>query len=117
MNSDRSARNIEWGPWVIGAMGAALLLLGVARFFLRHHFDYIDALYCCLAIVPAGIGFIVIAYVVQHAKWVSLLPLFAAGVLLFSYPVFDVALGLTLLGTIAGPALREWRAKAPPPIS
>jgi len=32
-----------------------------------------------------------------------------AGVLVFSSPVFDVALGLALVGAIAGPALSEWK--------
>jgi len=68
-----------------------------------------DALYCCLALVPAGLLLLVIAYVVQHAKLASVVPLALAGVLVFSSPVFDVALGLALVGAIAGPALSEWK--------
>jgi hypothetical protein len=74
-----------------------------------------DALYCCLAVIPAGLALLVLAYVVQHAKLVSVIPLFMAGVLVFSYPVFDVAFGLALIGAIAGPALSEWRTKGQPP--
>jgi hypothetical protein len=115
VNSDKStSRNIQWGPWVIGALGGALLLLGVARFILRHRFDYMDAVYCCLAVVPAGLGLLVLAYVIQHTKVAAVIPLFVAGVLIFSYPIFDVAFGLALLGAIAGPALSEWRTKARP---
>jgi len=114
MTSDKSAsRKIEWGPWGIGALGVALLLLGVARFVLRHRFDLMDSLYCCLAVIPAGLVLLVLAYVVQHAKLVSVIPLVTAGVLVFSYPVFDVGFGLALLGAIAGPVLSEWRTKSP----
>jgi hypothetical protein len=86
-----------------------LFLLGVGRFVLRHHFGFRDALYCCLALVPAGLLLLVIAYVVQHAKLASVVPLALAGVLAFSSPVFDVALGLALMGAIAGPVLSEWK--------
>ena len=33
MTSDEStSRYIAWGPWIIGTLGAALVLLGAARF-------------------------------------------------------------------------------------
>ena len=37
--------------------------------------------------------------------------LFVAVVLVVSSPVFDVALGLALMGAIAGPALGEWKLR------
>ena len=78
---------------------------------LKHAFDgeLMDALYCCLALVLMGLLLLVIAYVVQHAMLASVIPLALAGVLAFSSPVFDVALGLALIGAIAGPALSEWK--------
>jgi hypothetical protein len=110
VNSHESAsRNIAWGPWLIVTLGGVLFLLGVARFIGRHHFDFMDALYCCLAVAPAGLWLLVLAYVIQHARLVSLIPLFVAGVLVFSFPVFDVAFGLALMGAIAGPALSDWK--------
>jgi hypothetical protein len=112
VNSDETtSRNIAWGPWIIVAVGGLLFLLGAARFVLRHRFGFIDALYCCLAVVPAGLLLLVFAYVFQHATLVSVLPLFVAGVLVFSSPVFDVALGATLIGAMAGPALSEWKSE------
>jgi len=68
-----------------------------------------DALYCCLALVAAGLLLFIIAYVVQHAKLAAVVPLALAAVLLFSSPVFDVALGLALVGAIAGPVLSDWK--------
>jgi hypothetical protein len=91
------------------AFGGALFLLGVERFVQRHHFGFMDAVYCCLALVPVGLLLLVIAYVVQHAKLAAVVPLALAGVLIFASPVFDVALGLALIGAIAGPALGEWK--------
>jgi hypothetical protein len=115
LNSDKSSsEDVAWGPWVIGALGGVLLALGVARFVQRHGFDYLDALYCCLAVVPAGLGLLVLAYVIQHAKLAAVIPLVATGVLVFAYPVFDVALGLALWGAVAVPALSEWRTKRSP---
>jgi hypothetical protein len=110
VNSNEStSRNIPWGAWIVVAAGGLLFLLGAWRFVQRHHFGLMDALYCCLALVPAGLLLLVIAYVVQHAKLASVVPLALAGVLVFSSPVFDVALGLALVGAIAGPALSEWK--------
>jgi hypothetical protein len=68
-----------------------------------------DALYCCLAVAPAGLLLLVFDYVLHHARLVSVIPLFVAGLLAFSSPVFDVAFGLALMGAIAGPALSEWK--------
>jgi len=46
---------------------------------------------------------------VQHAKLAAVVPLALAVVLAFASPVLDVALGLALIGAIAGPALSEWK--------
>ena len=113
MNSDNSIpRSIEWGPWIVLACGVLLFLLGVTRFVLRHHFGFSDALHCCLAVVPAGFLLLVFDYVIHHARLVSVIPLFLAGMLIFSFPVFDVALGLALIAATAGPALSEWKSPA-----
>jgi hypothetical protein len=110
VSSEKSTfQNIPWGAWILVAVGGALFLLGIERFVRRHHFGLMDALYCCLALVPAGLLLLVIAYVVQHAKLAAVVPLALAVVLIFSSPVFDVALGLALMGAIAGPALSEWK--------
>jgi nicotinamide riboside transporter PnuC len=110
VNSNKSTfRNIEWGAWIVVALGGLLLLLGIRRFVLRHHFGFMDAVYCCLALVPIALLLLVIAYVVQHARLASVVPLALAVVLAFASPVFDVALGLALIGAIAGPALSEWK--------
>jgi hypothetical protein len=110
VGADKSAlRDIPWGAWIVVAVGGVLFLLGVGRFVQRHHFGFLDALYCCLALIPAGLLLLVIAYVVQHAKLASVVPLALAGVLAFSSPVFDVALGMALVGAIASPALSEWK--------
>jgi hypothetical protein len=109
VNSDESiSRNIAWGPWIVTAVGALLFLLGFGRFFLRHRFGFIDALYCCLAVIPAGLLLLAFDYVFHHAKLVLVIPLVLAGVLVFSSPVWDVALGLILMGATAGPALSDW---------
>jgi uncharacterized oligopeptide transporter (OPT) family protein len=86
-----------------------LFLLGARRFFLRDHFSYIDALYCCLAIIPAGFALLVFDYVLHHAWLASIVLFFLGGVLIFSSPVVDVALGLALVGAVAGPAVNEWK--------
>ncbi|HWY22496.1 MAG TPA: hypothetical protein VNX26_14815 [Candidatus Acidoferrum sp.] len=108
-SSDSTSRNIAWGPWIVVAFGFFLFLLGAARFILRHHFGFMDALYCVLVVIPAGLLLLVFDYVLHHAKLVSVIPLFLAGVLVFSSPVFDVALGFTLMGAMAGPALSDWK--------
>lgn len=111
MNSDEStSRNISWGAWITVAVACLLFLLGVGRFVLRHRFGFIDALYCCLAVVPAALLLLVFDYVLHHAKLVSIIPLTCAGMLAFTSPVFDVALGLALVGAIGGPALSDWRS-------
>ena len=104
-----TSSNIAWGPCILGALGFFLFLLGVARFALRHQFGLMDALHCILAIVPAGFLLLIFDYVLHHAKLAALIPLFAAALLIFTSPVFDVALGLTLTAAVAGPALRDWR--------
>jgi hypothetical protein len=104
-----TSRKISWGPLVVLACGLLLFLLGTARFILRHHFGFTDALYCCLAVIPGGILLLVFDYVLHHAKLVLVIPLFFAGVMLYTFPVFDVALGLTLMGAVAGPALSDWK--------
>jgi len=110
VNSDASTvRKIEWGPLIVVTVGALLFLLGVARFVLRDHFGLLDAFYCCLAVIPAGLLLLVLTYVLHHARLVLVIPLLLAGLLVFSYPVFDVALGLALMGAIAAPALSEWK--------
>jgi hypothetical protein len=86
-----------------------LLLLGVTRFVLAGRFGLPDVLYCCLAVIPAGLLLLVFDYVLHHARLVTVMPLTLAATLVFSSPVFDVALGLTLMGVIAGPALSEWK--------
>jgi hypothetical protein len=112
VNSDKSIfRNIDWSHLILFAVGGLLFLLGAGRFVVRHHFGLTDALYCCLALVPAGLLLIVIAYVVQHAILVSVIPLFLAGLLAWSFPVFAVALGLALMGAIVGPALSDWKTE------
>lgn len=108
-SAETTDRNIAWGPSILGTLGSLLFLLGTGRFIHRQRFDFIDALYCCLALVAAGVWLLVLAYVIQHAKWVSVIPLFAAGVMIVSSPIFDVAFGLALIGATAGPALRDWK--------
>jgi cell division protein FtsX len=90
-------------------IGTLLLLLGAGRFFLRDSFNFIDALYCCLAIIPAGLALLVFDYVLHHARLASVMLLFAGGVLVFSSPVVDVALGLALVGAMVGPMISEWK--------
>ena len=110
MNSRKStSRNIAWGLWIAIAVGGLLFLLGAGRFVLGRRFGFIDELYCCLAVVPAGSLLLVFNYVFHHARLVSILLFFLAGILAVSSAAFDVALGVTLIGAIAGPALREWK--------
>jgi hypothetical protein len=107
-------RTIEWGPLIIFSAGAALFSLGTGRFIVRHRFSLTDALHCCLAMVAAWLLLLVIAYVVQHGKLVSVVPLFLAGFLAFSFPVFDVAFGLVVMAMIGVPAVSDWRTKKIP---
>lgn len=110
MNSEKStSRNISWGAWIAITAGGLLFLLGAGRFARGHHFGFMDALYCCLAVVPAGLLLLVFDYVLHHAKLVSILVLLMAGSLAVSFPAFDVGLGVALMAAIAGPALREWK--------
>lgn len=110
MHPDKSAAGkIAWGPWIITLFGGVLLVFGAARFILRHRFGFIDVLYCCLAIIPAGLFLLVFSYVLQHAKLASIIPLLAVGLLVFTSPVVDVALGLALVAAVTGPALSEWK--------
>jgi hypothetical protein len=94
-------RQIAWAPLIIAGFGLALFLLGAVRFVLKHRFGFIDALYCCLAVVPAGVLLLVFSYVLQHAKFVSIIPIFASAILIFSFPVMDIALGLAMMGAVA----------------
>jgi hypothetical protein len=105
------SEKIAWGYWIILAFGVLLFLAGAVRFALRHRFGSVDALYCCIAIVPAGLFLLIFSYVLQHARLASVIPLFLGGILVFSFPVVDVALGLTMMGFIAVPALTEWKNK------
>ena len=115
--ADSISGKIAWGPWLIGISGVVLFLVGSVRFVLRHRFGPIDALFCCLAVVPAGLFLLVFSYVLQHAKVASLIPLLLGGIMIFSFPAIDVALGLALLGVVAGPALGEWKKKKGQPQS
>ena len=109
--ADSNSGKIAWGPWLIGISGVVLFLVGSVRFVLKHRFGPVDALYCCLAVVPCGLFLLVFSYVLQHAKMASIIPLFMGGIMIFSFPVIDVALGLAMLGVVVGPALGEWKNK------
>ena len=104
-------RRIEWAPLIVAAIGALLFLLGICRFFARHHFGLDDALYCCLVVLPAWVLLLVFDYVLHHAPLVVPIPLLLAAVLVYSSPVFDVALGAALFGAIAVPAVGEWKQR------
>jgi hypothetical protein len=91
--ADSISEKIAWGPWLIGVSGVVLFLVGSVRFVLKHRFGPVDALYCCLAVVPAAFFLLVFSYVLQHAKVASIIPLFAGGIMIFSFPAIDVALG------------------------
>lgn len=115
--SDSIFGRIAWGPWIIGVSGVVLFLVGSVRFVLKHRFGPVDALYCCLAVVPAAFFLLVFSYVLQHAKVASIIPLFGGGIMVFSFPAIDVALGLALVAVIAVPALGEWKNKKGQPQS
>jgi hypothetical protein len=115
--ADSISGKIAWGPWLIGVSGVVLFLVGSVRFVLKHRFGPIDVLYCCLAVVPAGFFLLVFSYVLQHAKVASIIPLFLGGIMIFSFPAIDVALGLTMMGVVAVPALGEWKNKKGQPQS
>jgi len=103
-----ASRSIAWRPLIFVA-GSVLFAVGAGRFVVAHHFGFMDALHCVLAVVPAGLLLLVFAYVVDHSRLASVPLLFVAGLLVFSSPVFDVALGLAVMGAAAGHALREWK--------
>jgi hypothetical protein len=111
------SEKIAWGYWIILVPGVLLFLAGAVRFALKHRFGPVDALYCCIAIIPAGLFLLIFSYVLQHARLASVIPLFLGGILVFSFPVVDVALGLTMMGFIAVPALTEWKNKKGQPQS
>jgi hypothetical protein len=115
--ADSISGKLTWGNWIILIFGVLLFLAGAVRFALRHRFGSVDALYCCIAIVPAGFFLLIFSYVLQHAKLASVIPFFMFGILVFSFPVADVALGLTMIGVIAVPALTEWKSKKGQPPS
>jgi hypothetical protein len=106
-------RKIAWGAGPLFAFGGALFLLGAWRLVLAHRIHFEDVLYCCLAILPAGLLLLVFDYVLHHAKLVSIMVFIMAGILAYSFPVFDVALGLTLMGAIGGSMLSDWKSPAP----
>jgi len=110
VKSDSAASwTIAWGPLIVVVIGTLLFLLGAGRFFLRDRFSFVDALYCCLAIIPAGFALLVFDFVLHHARLASVILLFLGAVLIFSSPVVDVALGLALVGAMVGPAVSEWK--------
>lgn len=110
VNSDASGRrSTAWGPLLIVTLGALLFLLGVGRFITRHHFTLADLLYCGLALAPAGLLLLIFSYVFHHARIVAVLLIGLAGMLAWSSPVFDVALGVALVAVIAGPMMNEWK--------
>jgi hypothetical protein len=107
-SSDKlTSQKIAWGPLLMIVSGDLLFLLGAGRFVFAHRFNLNDALYCGLAVIPALLLLLVTAYVIQHAIWVSIIPLAAAVALVASYAAFDVALGLALLGMIRGSTLNQ----------
>ena len=115
--ADSISEKIAWGPWIIGVSGVVLCLVGAVRFLLRQRFGSIDTFYCCLVIVPSGFFLLVFSYLLQHAKLASIILLFMGGILIFSFPAIDAALGLTMMGVGAVPALGEWKNKNGQPQS
>ena len=111
---ESAAEASEWGPWILGATATLLFSLGFTRFAIQHHFGLADALYCLLAILPAALFLLVFDYVLHHARLAAVILLIAGALLLYSSPIFDVALGLALAGTVAGPAFTEWKNRKRP---
>jgi len=110
VKSDQSTfSTIAWGPLIVFVIGTLLFLVGAGRFFLRDRLSFIDVLYCGLAIIPAGFALLVFDFVLHHARLASVILFFLGGVLIFSSPVVDVALGLALVGAMVGPAVSEWK--------
>ncbi len=105
---------MDWKQWIVVGTGALLFAIGAARVFLRHSFGLRDAVNCCLTIFAVGLLLLVFDYVLHHARLVTVIPLLAAGVLILSSPVFDVSLGLTLMGAMVLPALTEWKSRKAP---
>jgi len=104
-----TSRPIEWGQCIVIAVGSLLFLLGVTRFILADRFGFVDVLHCCLAVIPMALLLLVFDYVLHHAKLAAVIPLVLALTLVVSSPAIDVALGLAVIGAIAGPMLTEWR--------
>ena len=101
------ARKIALGPMLAVAVGMALLFLGGRGLYSIGHFRLVDALYCGLLMIPAALLLIITSYVLQHAKFVAVLPVLFAGVAVRTYPSFAVALGVTVLVAVLGPELRD----------
>jgi hypothetical protein len=91
------------------AAGGALLFVGAARFYINGGFGITTALYCCLVVIPAALLLLVFDYVLHHAKLVAIMPLLLALALIVSSPVFNVAIGLALVGAVVGPLISEGR--------
>ena len=103
------APKIEWAPLLVAGIGVVVLLLAARSFYLGGHFGLIDALYCGLLLIPAAALLLLTSYVLQHGKFVVVMPVFLAGLLVRAYPSFAVALGFALIGAVVGPALNEWK--------
>jgi hypothetical protein len=103
------SRKIEWGPCLVLAAGGALLFVGAARFYINGGFGIATALYCCLVVIPAAMLLLVFDYVLHHAKLVAIMPLLLALMLIITSPVFNVAIGLALMGAVVLPLINERR--------
>jgi hypothetical protein len=64
---------------------------------------------CSLAVLW-GVLLLVFDYVLSHARLTAIILLIAAGWLVFSSSVFDVGLGLAVIGVAAAPMLNERKA-------
>ena len=96
------------------AGGSLLFLLGAGRLVVAHGLSGREALYCSLLVIPAWLLLMVIAYVVQHAVMVSVIPVAAVVMWGWSSAAFDVALGLALMGIVAESAWSERKCEAAP---